>query len=67
MKCQLCGKDSDILLRLSFYTRESIEVCRNCRELVEKNKHKPYSKVMEKLAMAESGYYANRKLARLRR
>jgi len=65
MKCPFCGQKSEILLYLRFYTKKGIKVCSGCQRLVEQNKHKPYSKVMEKLALLEAGYRINRKLARL--
>ena len=67
MKCGLCGQSAKALALVAFYTREGIMTCEGCRKLVMVNKSEPYSKVMEKLAMTEAGYYVNRKLAKLRR
>ena len=65
MKCQLCGEDTETVHYLRFYTRKGIKVCSQCFHSVERDKDKPYSKVMEKLAMAEAGYRVNRKKARM--
>ena len=65
MKCPFCHQKSETLLYLRFYTRQGIKVCGNCRSEIERNKGKPYSKVMERLALLETGYRINRKLARL--
>lgn len=67
VKCQLCHQDAPVLIRLCFYTREGIQVCEDCYQAVNSRRHKPYSKLMDRLAMAEAGYHANRKLARLER
>ncbi len=67
MKCRLCHQDTTGLIVLRFYTSEGIQVCETCYQAVESHRHQPYSRVMERLAMAEAGYKANRKRARLRR
>lgn len=64
MKCQLCGQETTGLVVIRVYTSEGIEVCRECYQAVERHRHQPYSRVMERLAMAEAGYRANRKRAR---
>jgi ribosome-binding protein aMBF1 (putative translation factor) len=68
MKCQLCHKDATGLV-VRVYTSEGIQVCGECYQAVDRHRHRhqPYSRVMERLAMAEAGYQANRKRARLRR
>ena len=65
MKCQLCQRDTPGLMHLRFYTREGIKICDGCYQAIDSHRHKPYSKVMDRLAMAEAGYQANRKEARL--
>jgi ribosome-binding protein aMBF1 (putative translation factor) len=67
VKCQLCHKDATGLVVLRVYTSEGIHVCGECYQAVDRHRHQPYSRVMERLAMAEAGYQANRKQARLRR
>ncbi len=67
VSCELCGKNIPSRTRVCTYGA-GIWVgyeC-GCYELVQGNRHKPYSKVMDRVAMAEAGYYANRKLARIR-
>lgn len=67
MKCQLCHHSTTGLVVLRVYTSDGIEVCGECCQAVESHRHQPYSKVMERVAMAEAGYQANRKRARLTR
>ena len=67
MKCQLCQQEATSLVVLRVYTSEGIGVCQECYQAVERHRHQPYSRVMEKLALAEAGYRANRKRARLNR
>jgi len=33
--------------------------------MIDSHRHKPYSKIMDKLAITEAGYYVNRKVATL--
>ena len=62
--CRLCKGRVPSLTRVSIFTPEGIWVCSQCYELFITNRYKPYSKVMDRLALAEAGYYANRKRAR---
>jgi hypothetical protein len=55
------------LIHLKVYTQEGIKVCDKCYRDIDEHRHKPYSKVMEKLAKVEAGYQVNRKQARSRR
>ena len=64
MKCDLCEKEADALVHLRVYSPAGILVCADCYSKVDEHRHKPYSKVMDSLALAEAGYYANRKRAR---
>jgi ribosome-binding protein aMBF1 (putative translation factor) len=64
MRCELCQREADGLIWLRHYTPEGIRVCSGCYDLVQANRRKPYSRVMESLALAEAGYYINRKLKR---
>jgi len=41
-------------------------VCEDCRELIDKHRYQPYSGVMERMAMLETGYHLNRKIAKNR-
>ena len=64
MKCQLCGQDAPGLIKLRLYTPQGIWVCEECYKVIDSRRHKPYSKIMDKLALIEAGYLVNRKLAR---
>jgi len=63
VNCDFCGKDAPRLIILHVYTRQGIQVCEGCYRTIESHRHKPYSKVMDKLALLEAGYQVNRKLA----
>jgi ribosome-binding protein aMBF1 (putative translation factor) len=67
MKCDFCGKSVAGLIALRVYTRQGIQVCNECYGTINSHLHKPYSKVMDKLALVEAGYRVNRKLATLPR
>jgi len=64
VKCDFCHQDTPDLTNLRVYTRQGIQVCNECYETINRHLHKPYSKVMDKLAITEAGYRVNRKLAR---
>jgi ribosome-binding protein aMBF1 (putative translation factor) len=65
--CEFCGQDVPALIKLRVYTRQGIWVCQDCYEAIDSHRHKPYSRIMDKLALLEAGYQANRKLARSQR
>ena len=67
MKCEFCEGTVSGLMNLRVYTREGIKVCEACYREIDSNRHKPYSKIMDKLAVVEAGYYVNRKVATLTR
>ena len=64
MQCQFCHKDVPRLMKKSIYG-EGIWVCEDCYALIDQHRRQPYSQVMERVAILECGYRANRKLARL--
>ena len=64
MKCEFCHQDAPGLIHLRVYTPQGIKVCEACYEAIASHRRKPYSKVMDKLAMLEAGYLVNHKLAR---
>jgi ribosomal protein L37AE/L43A len=64
MRCQFGDHNASSLLKVSIYGK-GIWVCESCYELIRGHRNKPYSKVMDKVAMLEAGYHANRKLARM--
>jgi len=64
MKCQFCEHDAPGLIKLRLYTTQGIWVCEGCYKTIDSHRHKPYSKIMDKVAISEAGWYVNRKLAR---
>ena len=65
VECEFCHHDAPGLIHLRVYTSRGIQICEGCYKAIDSQRHKPYSKVMEKLAVVEAGYHANRKLATL--
>jgi hypothetical protein len=51
-------------MNLRVYTPQGIRVCEECYKAIDSHRHKPYSKIMDKVAIAEAGWYVNRKLAK---
>lgn len=66
MECQFCHHDVPGLIK-KFVYGDGIWVCLDCYELIDEQRHHPYSRVMDKVAMLEAGYHVNRKLARARK
>jgi ribosomal protein L37AE/L43A len=64
MMCQFCEQDVPGLIKVRLYTPQGIWVCKECYRAIDSHRHKPYSKIMDKLALIEAGYRVNRKLAR---
>jgi ribosome-binding protein aMBF1 (putative translation factor) len=67
VRCQFCGHKAPGLIILRVYTGQGIKVCAECYRTIDAKRHKPYSKVMDKLALIEAGYHVNRKMATLSR
>lgn len=65
LECKFCNKIVQTLIRGSFWN-VNLWICKDCYDLIDKNKHKPYSRVMEKYALLSSSYYLNRKIARMK-
>jgi ribosome-binding protein aMBF1 (putative translation factor) len=63
MQCDLCHRSTSGLIYVRLYTPKGIKVCEACYSQVDRHRHKPYSKIMDKVALAEAGWYVNRKLA----
>ncbi len=61
MRCQLCGGEVEVLVLCKRYSSRGIMICPHCQQQVRQHYRKPYSKVMEQLALAEAGYKVNRK------
>jgi ribosome-binding protein aMBF1 (putative translation factor) len=64
VRCKFCHRNARGLINLRVYTRQGIQVCEDCYKAIDSHRHKPYSKVMDRLALVEAGYPVNRKLAR---
>jgi hypothetical protein len=64
MKCQFCAQDAPGLIKLRLYTPQGIWVCEESYKAIDSHRHRPYSKIMDKVAIAEAGWYVNWKLAR---
>jgi ribosome-binding protein aMBF1 (putative translation factor) len=54
MQCDLCHQPASGLIYLRLYTPKGIKVCEACYRQVDRNRHKPYSKIMDKVAIAEA-------------
>jgi ribosome-binding protein aMBF1 (putative translation factor) len=67
VKCEFCDHDVPALITLRVYTTQGIKVCEECYRMIDSHHHKPYSKVMDKLALVEASYHVNRKMATLTR
>jgi ribosome-binding protein aMBF1 (putative translation factor) len=65
VKCEFCRHEAPGLIILRVYTGHGIKVCAECYGTIDSHRHKPYSKVMDKLALLEAGHYVNRKMATL--
>lgn len=66
LKCEYCGKIAESLCYGSFLPMTRIMTCKDCYDLIDKNKYKLNSKVMDKYALIMTGHYYNRKLAKHR-
>ena len=66
MICEFCRRSVAGLIVLRVYTAQGIRVCEGCYKVIDSHRRKPYSKIMDKLALVEAGYHVNRKLARNR-
>jgi hypothetical protein len=64
MQCDICHQPASGLIYLRLYTPKGIKVCEACYNAIDRNRHKPYSRIMDEVAIAEAGWYVNRKLAR---
>ena len=63
VKCKFCEHHAPALTILRIYTPQGIKVCEECYRTIDANRRKPYSKVMDRLALIEAGYHVNRKIA----
>jgi ribosome-binding protein aMBF1 (putative translation factor) len=67
MVCELCHRSTSGLINLRVCTREGIQVCEQCYKVVDSNRHKPYSKIMDKQDVVETSYKVSRRLETLYR
>jgi ribosome-binding protein aMBF1 (putative translation factor) len=65
VKCEFCGHDAPALIILRIYTTQGIKVCEQCYSVIDNHRRRPYSKVMDRLALVEADYPVNHKLAML--
>jgi ribosome-binding protein aMBF1 (putative translation factor) len=63
-KCELCDQEAHGRVMVDLYGG-SLWVCMTCYELLQANRSRPYSKVMDNYAMRSCGYLINRKIARM--
>ncbi len=65
--CAVCQKEVPGIIFTRVYSKEGIPACLNCYNQIQQAKSKPYSKLMDKMAILETGYHLNRKEASIRR
>ena len=64
MTCQLCRNTTETIAIVRRWSQTGVRLCLPCRNELYRNYQRPYSKIMDALAIAETGYHVNRKLAR---
>ena len=52
MKCELCDQHAQLLTPVSSFTVYGLHVCQDCERLIRTHKAKPFSKVMECVALS---------------
>jgi ribosome-binding protein aMBF1 (putative translation factor) len=62
--CEFCGQTVQGRVLFELYGGH-LWVCQSCYEALRTSRSKPYSRAMDKFAIAACGYYANRKMARM--
>ena len=65
MTCDLCQQGAAYYTPIATYTVSGLHVCEDCERLIHAHKAMPFSKAMDRVALAEAGYYINRKRARV--
>ena len=63
--CEFCDQESAGRVMVELHGG-SLYVCRACYELLQSNRHRPYSRAMDKFSMLACGYHISRKVARVR-
>jgi ribosomal protein L37AE/L43A len=64
--CDFCGEPATGRVMVELYGG-SLWVCQHCYDLLKANRHKPYSKAMDRYSVLACGYHISRKMARMRR
>jgi ribosome-binding protein aMBF1 (putative translation factor) len=62
--CEYCDQESHGRVMVQLHGG-SLWVCASCFELIQNNRHKPYSKVMERYSMRSTGHHVSIKQARI--
>jgi hypothetical protein len=65
--CSICQQEVPGIIITRVYSKEGIPACPSCYDKIQQSKLKPYSKLMDKLAILETGYHLNRKQANISR
>ncbi len=65
--CSVCQKEVPGVIITRIYSNEGIPACTDCYFKIQQSRSKPYSKLMDKVAILETGYYLNRKQASIRK
>ena len=65
--CSVCQKEVPGIIFSRVYAGQGIPTCLDCYNQIQQSKSKPYSKLMDRVAILETGYYLNRKQASSRR
>ena len=60
--CPICKQAKNGLINTKVYG-DGLFICVDCNIQIRANKGRHYSKIMERYALLETGYHANRKLA----
>jgi hypothetical protein len=64
--CSICSQEVPGVIIIRIYSNKGIPVCLECHNKIQQYSSKPYSKLMDQVALLEEGYYVNRKQARCR-
>jgi ribosome-binding protein aMBF1 (putative translation factor) len=65
-ECEFCGQEVAGRVMVQLYGG-SLWVCQACYELIQQNRSRPYSRVMDDYSVRACGYLINRKMARMGR
>lgn len=67
IECPICNHKVSGVITTRVYSRKGIFVCLDCYHKIQIYKAKPYSKLMTKVAILETGYRCNVKEASFRK